>query len=63
MDYTRPFRDAEATRGLIASIASIAEPGRTYHLMEFCGSHTHTIARFGLEDLLPAEVRMIHGPG
>jgi hydrogenase expression/formation protein HypD len=31
--------------------------------MEFCGGHTHTIARHGIEDLLPSNVRMIHGPG
>ena len=31
--------------------------------MEFCGGHTHAIARYGLEDLLPENVRMIHGPG
>jgi hydrogenase expression/formation protein HypD len=31
--------------------------------MEFCGGHTHAIARYGIEDLLPETVRMIHGPG
>jgi hydrogenase expression/formation protein HypD len=31
--------------------------------MEFCGGHTHAIARYGVSDLLPANVRMIHGPG
>ena len=31
--------------------------------MEFCGGHTHAISRYGIEDLLPANVRMIHGPG
>jgi hydrogenase expression/formation protein HypD len=31
--------------------------------MEFCGGHTHAIARYGVEDLLPPSVRMIHGPG
>ena len=31
--------------------------------MEFCGGHTHTISRYGLSDLLPASVKMIHGPG
>ena len=31
--------------------------------MEFCGGHTHAISRYGLEDLLPPNVRMIHGPG
>ena len=36
---------------------------RTYRFMEFCGGHTHAISRYGIEDLLPANVRMIHGPG
>jgi len=31
--------------------------------MEFCGGHTHAISRYGLEDLLPPGVRLIHGPG
>jgi len=31
--------------------------------MEFCGGHTHAIYRYGVQDLLPDEVRMIHGPG
>ena len=38
-------------------------PERLYHFMEFCGGHTHAISRYGLEDLLPENVRMIHGPG
>ena len=36
---------------------------RTYRLMEFCGGHTHAISRYGLADLLPSNVRLIHGPG
>ena len=38
-------------------------PGRTYHFMEFCGGHTHAISRYGVKDLLPANVIMVHGPG
>ena len=34
-----------------------------YHLMEFCGGHTHAISRYGIKDLLPSNVEMIHGPG
>ena len=36
---------------------------RSYRLMEFCGGHTHAISRYGIVDLLPSNVRMIHGPG
>lgn len=44
-------------------IASEADPRRNYHFMEFCGGHTHAISRFGIIDLLPDNVHMIHGPG
>nr|WP_275116093.1 hydrogenase formation protein HypD [Aliiroseovarius subalbicans] len=50
-------------KGLSDAIARAADPDRTYRFMEFCGGHTHAIARFGLEDLLPGNIRMIHGPG
>ncbi|MFO1414116.1 MAG: hydrogenase formation protein HypD [Burkholderiales bacterium] len=63
MKYIDEFRDGERAKGLAAAIAREANPARRYHLMEFCGGHTHAIARYGLSDLLPANVRMIHGPG
>jgi len=61
--YIDEFRDAALARNLARSIASEARPGRSYRLMEFCGGHTHALARFGVPDLLPPNVRMIHGPG
>ncbi|SDH27181.1 hydrogenase formation protein HypD [Roseospirillum parvum] len=61
--FVAPFRDPELGRRLLGAIARAARPGRTYALMEFCGGHTHAIARHGLPDLLPAGVRLIHGPG
>jgi hydrogenase expression/formation protein HypD len=48
--------------GAIESLRKVSD-SRTYRLMEFCGGHTHAISRYGLTDLLPANVRMIHGPG
>jgi hydrogenase expression/formation protein HypD len=63
MKYIDEFRDGEVARGLAAAIAREADPARTYNLMEFCGGHTHAISRYGVADLLPANVRMIHGPG
>ncbi len=63
MKYIEEFRNARHARALSAEIARLADPARVYRLMEFCGGHTHAIARYGLEDLLPANVRMIHGPG
>ena len=44
-------------------IAAEVDPRRDYHLMEFCGGHTHAIFRYGVEDLLPGNVRLVHGPG
>jgi len=63
MKYIDEFRDGALARSLGAAIAREAAPGRRYSFMEFCGGHTHAIARYGVTDLLPANVRMIHGPG
>src|SRR5690606_30515148 len=59
MKYVTEFRDG----ALAAAIAREVEPGRDYAFMEFCGGHTHAISRYGVADLLPANVRLIHGPG
>jgi len=63
MKYVDEFRDPALARSVAAAIAREAAPDRAYHLMEFCGGHTHAISRYGIPDLLPANVRMIHGPG
>ena len=63
MRFVDEFRDGGLARGLAAAIAREANTGRHYAFMEFCGGHTHAIARYGIADLLPRNVRMIHGPG
>ena len=63
MKYVDEFRDPALARTLATAIAAEARPDRRYHLMEFCGGHTHAISRYGIPDLLPETVRMIHGPG
>ncbi|NEW92822.1 hydrogenase formation protein HypD [Rhodopseudomonas sp. BR0M22] len=63
MKYVDEYRDGDVARRIAAAIAQAADPARSYHFMEFCGGHTHAISRYGLEDLLPANVRMVHGPG
>ncbi|NJL08414.1 MAG: hydrogenase formation protein HypD [Methylacidiphilales bacterium] len=63
MKYVDEYRDGALARAVAAAIRAEADPTRCYRFMEFCGGHTHAIARYGLEDLLPANVRMIHGPG
>ncbi len=63
MKYVDEFRDGALARKIAAKLAAEAVPSRRYNFMEFCGGHTHAIARYGVTDLLPAPVRMIHGPG
>jgi len=63
MKFIDEFRDGEVARGLAESIRREADPSRSYHFMEFCGGHTHAISRYGVTDLLPDNVKMIHGPG
>ena len=63
MKYIDEFRDGELARGLASAIRREVRPGQNYHFMEFCGGHTHAISRYGLSDLLPDKIRMIHGPG
>jgi len=63
MKYVDEFRDGTLARGLAAAIAAELQPGRRYSFMEFCGGHTHAIARYGVAELLPPAVRMVHGPG
>jgi hydrogenase expression/formation protein HypD len=63
LKYVDEFRDGEVALKLAATIAVEVRPDRRYNFMEFCGGHTHAISRYGVPDLLPANVRMIHGPG
>ncbi len=63
MKYIDEFRDGATARQLACRIRDTVQPGRRYQLMEFCGGHTHAIYRYGVQDLLPSAVRMIHGPG
>jgi len=63
MKYIDEFRDGAVAKELAKAIARAADHPRGYNLMEFCGGHTHAISRYGVADLLPANVRMIHGPG
>jgi len=63
MKFIDEFRDGEVAQGLARAIRREAGADRRYHFMEFCGGHTHAISRYGVCDLLPGNVRMIHGPG
>ncbi|MDR2624727.1 MAG: hydrogenase formation protein HypD [Zoogloeaceae bacterium] len=63
MRYIDEFRDGALARQLAQSLHAEVDPRRRYRFMEFCGGHTHALSRYGLLDLLPPQVRMIHGPG
>jgi hydrogenase expression/formation protein HypD len=61
--YVDEFRDAALGRAVAGEILSAVEPGRHYKLMEVCGGHTHSIYKYGIDDLLPENVELVHGPG
>jgi len=63
MKYVDEFRDQQQARAIAAAIVREAKPERHYRLMEFCGGHTHAIFRYGVQDLMPANVEFVHGPG
>ncbi len=63
MKYVDEFRDPELITRTAREIYRLADPARRYRMMEVCGGHTHAIYRFGLKDLLPPNVELIHGPG
>ncbi|MDP2869140.1 hydrogenase formation protein HypD [Methyloversatilis sp.] len=63
MKYIDEFRDGEVARKIGERLRGEADPARQYSFMEFCGGHTHAISRYGVRELLPPNVRMIHGPG
>ena len=63
MRFVDEFRDADKAQALAAQIVALCEPGRQYKFMEVCGGHTHTIYKHGLEDYLPDNVTLVHGPG
>jgi hydrogenase expression/formation protein HypD len=63
MKFVDEFRDPELAEVLGREIALLCEPGRHYKIMEVCGGHTHTIYRYGVQDHLPDDVELVHGPG
>jgi hydrogenase expression/formation protein HypD len=63
MRFVDEFRDPALGRALAGEILGSVEPGRHYKIMEVCGGHTHSIYKFGVDDLLPANVELVHGPG
>lgn len=63
MRYISEYRADKEVSLLLEQIHKEVRTDRTYRLMEFCGGHTHALFRFGLVDLLPPQIKLIHGPG
>ena len=63
MRFVDEFRDADLGQAVARDILAAVEPGRHYKIMEVCGGHTHSIYKYGLDDLLPPSVELVHGPG
>ncbi|MBX9865633.1 MAG: hydrogenase formation protein HypD, partial [Burkholderiales bacterium] len=63
MKYIDEFRDSAVAKKLFAQIHAAVQPETQYRLMEFCGGHTHAIHRYALNQLLPKNIKLIHGPG
>ncbi|GAB4472673.1 MAG: hydrogenase formation protein HypD [Anaerolineae bacterium] len=61
MKYLDEYRDEEVTRRLLDEIHAVVT--RPWKVMEICGGQTHSILKSGLDEMLPAEVDLIHGPG
>ena len=61
MKYLDEYRDAHIARALLAEITQQAR--QPWVLMEICGGQTHTIMRYGLDELLPPNIELVHGPG
>ncbi|MBI5382005.1 MAG: hydrogenase formation protein HypD [Opitutae bacterium] len=61
MKFVDEYRDAAAVRTLAAAVArTVTQP---WTIMEICGGQTHSIVKFGLDELLPPTLTLVHGPG
>ena len=63
MKYVDEFRDPQLITKAARRDPPAGRSGRHYRMMEVCGGHTHAIYRFGLKDLLPPNIELMHGPG
>ncbi len=61
MKYVSEYRDAELVQGVLAEIRRVVT--RHWVLMEICGGQTHTLMRYGIDELIPSKIELVHGPG
>ncbi|MDQ2714707.1 MAG: hydrogenase formation protein HypD, partial [Chloroflexota bacterium] len=62
MKYVDEYRDPELAKRICGEIANLSA-SRPLKFMEVCGGHTHTIYKHGIEDVLPPNIDLVHGPG
>lgn len=68
MKYVDEFRDPQKAKALLREIQTLTTqlgktPSQPLKVMEVCGGHTHSIFKYGLEEILPDSIELIHGPG
>jgi hydrogenase expression/formation protein HypD len=61
MKYITEYRDSQRVHAVIDEIARLVH--QPWVIMEICGGQTHSIMRYGLDQLLPAGIELVHGPG
>jgi hydrogenase expression/formation protein HypD len=61
LKYVTEYRDAETAQEYARAIAKMTT--RPWTLMEICGGQTHSIVKYGVDELLPKEITLVHGPG
>ena len=61
MKYVDEFRDAALVQATLRELRQTVT--RPWTIMEICGGQTHNIVRHGIDQLLPAEIELVHGPG
>ena len=61
MKYVDEYRDPKIAQAVAGEIAR--KVTRPWVLMEVCGGQTHTLIRYGIDELLPPEIELVHGPG
>ncbi|NEP45147.1 MAG: hydrogenase formation protein HypD, partial [Okeania sp. SIO2H7] len=61
MKFVTEYRDASTAQQYAQAIAQITT--KPWTIMEICGGQTHSIVKFGIDELLPQEIELIHGPG
>ena len=61
MKYLEEYRDPKMAQQIANSIKAITT--KSWTIMEICGGQTHAIIKYGIDELLPDEITLVHGPG